>query len=227
MDETRIGSVATTAARIGGRDPAAVLPASTRTGEELFACAFERDASEPDSYAWVMLDAAGGVVHDTALVRETAELIAMCETAEEAAATLTADEADAALERALALAEQAGDERAALACRAMREAIAPLTAAEPEIRVARGAYLDEVAQVANLVGDRFDYLKETAYELSAQLSGRPGEPGEELAEAAWTAVRILARDGPPDRFREAVEGGMAAASAFADDLVSNYLEDLE
>jgi hypothetical protein len=227
MDETRIGSVATSAAAIGGRDPSAVLPARTRSGRELFVCAFERDPSEPDSYDWLMLDDAGQVVHDTAVVRETAELIAMCETAEEASAALAAPEADDALRRALDLAEEAGDDRAALACRAMREAIAPLAAAEPEIRVARGAYLDEVAQIANLVGDRFDFLKETAYELSAQLSGRPGEPGEELAEAAWNAVRILARDGPPDRFREAVEGGMGAASAFADDLVSNYLEDLE
>jgi hypothetical protein len=167
------------------------------------------------------------VVHDGAVVRETAELIAMCETAEEAAALLSAPDADAALGRALSLAEAAEDHHVALACRAMREALEPLAGLDTGIRVARPGYLDEVAAAAAMVGDRFDYLKEAAYELSAKLGGTPGEPGEELAEATWNAVRALARDGAPDRFRELVEGGMPAASAFADDLVANYLEELE
>jgi hypothetical protein len=38
---------------------------------------------------------------------------------------------------------------------------------------------------------------------------------------------VLARDGAPDRFREAVETGMAAAQAFADDVLDNYVIDLE
>ncbi len=220
MDEARIASVAEVAAAVGGRTPVAVVPALSAGGVELFACAY----TEP--YAWVMLAGAGEVVRDAAVVRETAELIAMCETAEEASAALAAPAADAALERVLALADAAAEERTALACRAMREAIAPLTGDPAGIRVARATYLDEIAVAAGLVGDRFDFLKETAYELSARLTGRPGEPGEELAEAAWAAVRLLARDGAPDRFREAVEGGMAAASAFAEDLLEHYVEDL-
>jgi hypothetical protein len=84
-----------------------------------------------------------------------------------------------------------------------------------------------VAAAANLVGDRFDYLKEVAYDVSANLEGTPGEKGEALAEALWSAVRLLARDGAPDRFREAVETGMAAAEAFADDVLVNYVIDLE
>jgi hypothetical protein len=93
--------------------------------------------------------------------------------------------------------------------------------------VAEPGYLDRVAVTAAMVGDRFDYLKEIAYGVSAKLSGTPGESGEALAESLWSAVRILARDGAPDRFREAVEGGMAAAQAFADDVLDNYVLDLE
>ena len=78
-----------------------------------------------------------------------------------------------------------------------------------------------------MVGDRFDYLKDVAYGVSAKLSGAPGESGEALAESLWAAVRILARDGAPDRFREAVEGGMAAAQAFGEDVLDNYVIDLE
>ena len=66
-----------------------------------------------------------------------------------------------------------------------------------------------------MVGDRFDYLKDVAYGVSAKLSGAPGEAGEALAESLWSAVRLLARDGAPDRFREAVEGGMAVVEASA------------
>jgi hypothetical protein len=109
----------------------------------------------------------------------------------------------------------------------MREAIAPLLAGEPGVRVAEPGYLDRVAVAASLVGDRFDYLKEIAYDVSAHLAGTPGEEGEELAEALWGAVRVLARDGSPDRFREAVETGMAAAQAFAEDVLDNYVIDLE
>ena len=86
---------------------------------------------------------------------------------------------------------------------------------EEGVRVAEPGYLDRVAVTAAMVGDRFDYLKDIAYGVSAKLSGAPGESGEALAESLWAAVRILARDGAPDRFREAVEGGMAAAQAFA------------
>ena len=109
----------------------------------------------------------------------------------------------------------------------MREALAPLIGRGEEVRVAEGAYLDDRARIANLVGDRFDLLKEAALAASGRLSGTPGEEGEALAEALWNAVRLLTRDGAPDRFRESVEGAMAAASAFADDVVANYLIDFE
>ena len=59
--------------------------------------------------------------------------------------------------------------------------------------------------------------------MSARLTGAPLDPLEPLAEALWAALRILARDGAPDRFREHVEGAMGAGRAFADDVVAGYL----
>ena len=39
-------------------------------------------------------------------------------------------------------------------------------------------------------------------------------------------MRLLARDGAPDRFRNAMEGAIGAAGAFADDVQANYVLDL-
>ena len=219
MDEQRIVAAADQAARHG--DVAAVLPMRTTGGALRFACALRRD----DGLGWVVLDDAGAPLETPGEIRSAAETIAICETAEESSAFLAASEADAQLERALGL---AGDrETVAVAVRAMREAIAPLLQTEEGVRVAEPGYLDRVAVTAAMVGDRFDYLKDIAYGVSAKLSGAPGESGEALAESLWAAVRILARDGAPDRFREAVETGMAAAQAFADDVLDNYVIDLE
>jgi hypothetical protein len=219
MDEQRIVAAAGQAARHG--DVAAVLPVRTTAGALRFACALRQS----DGLAWVVLDDDGRPLRAPAEIRSAAETIAICETAEESSAFLAAGEADASLERALAA---AGDrEPVAVAVRAMREAIAPLVAGAAGVRVAEPGYLDRVAVAASLVGDRFDYLKDVAYDVSASLAGTPGEDGEELAEALWAAVRVLARDGAPDRFREAVETGMAAAQAFADDVLLNYVIDLE
>ena len=44
-----------------------------------------------------------------------------------------------------------------------------------------------------------------------------------MAQSLWGAIRILSRDGAPDRFREAVELAMGPAAAFADDVVAQYL----
>jgi hypothetical protein len=219
MDEQRIVVAAGQAARHG--DVTAVLPVRTTAGTLRFACALRRD----DGLAWVVLDDAGEPLRVPGEIRSAAETIAICETAEESSAFLAAGEADAFLERALAAADDR--ETVAVAVRAMREAIAPLLAGEAGVRVAEPGYLDRVAVAASLVGDRFDYLKDIAYDVSANLAGTPGEEGEALAEALWAAVRVLARDGAPDRFREAVETGMAAAQAFAEDVLDNYVIDLE
>lgn len=220
MDEDRIVAAAEAAGRHGG-PVSAVLPMRTTAGDERFACALARG----EEFAWVVLDAGGEPLRAPAEIRSVAETIAICETAEESGAMLAATEADALLVRALGLVGD--DETVAVAVRAMREAIAPLLGEDAGVRVAEPGYLDRVAVTAGLVGDRFDYLKDIAYGVSAKLGGTPGEPGEELAEALWAAIRLLARDGAPDRFREAIEGGMGAAQAFAEDVLDNYVIDLE
>ncbi len=219
MDEERIVAAAEAAERHGG-PVAAVLPMRTTAGVVRFACALQRG----DQLAWVVLDDDGVPLEVPGEIRSAAETIAICETAEESGAMLAAVEADGLLQRSLELVGD--DETVAVALRAMREAVAPLLQTEAGVRVAEPGYLDRVAVTAAMVGDRFDYLKDIAYGVSAKLSGAPGESGEALAESLWAAVRILARDGAPDRFREAVEGGMAAAQAFADDVIDNYVIEL-
>jgi hypothetical protein len=224
VDELRIEDAARRAAGHASASPQAVLPAVRASGDEAFLCAF----AAGDGLRWLVL-AADGPLADARRVRDVAELVAMCEAAEEAAAGLAAAEAMPLLERAAALAADARDDQASLAARAAHEALAPLAAeiGTPAVRVAEPAYLDRMAAAANLVGDRFDLLKEAALAASGRLGGTPGEAGEALAEALWAAVRTVARDGAPDRFREVVEASMGSAAAFADDVVDNYLIELE
>jgi hypothetical protein len=223
VDEARIEQAAADAARHADARPDAVLPVRTTRGRALFACAFAR----PERHVWLVIDDDGVIITDRQLVGDTAELVAMCETAEEACAMLAAGDADAILARAAALAAAAADNDTLVAVRATREAIAPVVREPAVIRVAELAYLDRVAHAAEVIGDRFDLLKETALAASGRLSGAPGDPREPLAEALWDAVRTLARDGAPDRFREMIEGGMGAAAAFALDVIDNYLVALE
>jgi hypothetical protein len=222
VDELRIEDAARRAAGHAAGPPQAVLPAVRASGEEAFLCAF----ADGEGLRWLVL-VADGPLADARRVRDVAELVAMCEAAEEAAAALSASEAMLLLEHAAALAADARDEQASLAARATHEALAPLAADVPGVRVAEPAYLDRMAASANLVGDRFDLLKEAALAASGRLGGVPGEQGEALAEALWAAVRSVARDGAPDRFRELVEASMGSAAAFADDVLANYLIDLE
>ena len=105
----------------------------------------------------------------------------------------------------------------------MYQALEELQPLVQGVRVAEPGYLDGLAAAAGLIGDRFDLLKETAGQVSAHLTGGELDPLEPLAEQLWGAIRILAREGAPDRFRENVEGAMGAARAFADDVVEQYL----
>jgi hypothetical protein len=219
MEAARIEAVAARAEAASALPCTAVLPVRVAAGRDLFVCAFGADGE----HVWLVVDEAGEGVRDEQVVREAVELAAICESAEEAAAVLAGADALAALERAGALAAAAGERQAASAVAAMREALSPALAEGGGIRVADPAYLDRIAELAAPVGDRFDYLKEVADGVSARLDGRPGEPLEALAEALWSAVRALARDGAPDRFREQLEGAMAAAAALADDVVEHYV----
>jgi hypothetical protein len=222
VDAAEVETVALRAAGHGGGVPAAVLPLR-RAGETLFLCAFSRPGRPAEEYGWLLLDAAGEPRTSPVTVRGAAEVVVLCETAEEAAAALAADEALPLLQRALAIADEHGHAEAALAARATIEALEDLLEVLPEFRVADAVYVDALAARAAMVGDRFDLLKEAAGDVTAQLSGAPGEPLEPLAQLLWDAVRLLARDGAPDRFASTMEGAVAAAAAFAEDVQRNYL----
>ena len=202
-----------------GELPKGVIPVREPKRGEVFVCALERDGG----YGWVVIDDAGDPLDDARAIRQIVELAAVCEAAEEAAAALSIDEALPALAEAWRLARELGESDAELAAHAMYQAVEELQPLVDGLRVADPLYLDRLAQAAGQIGDRFDFLKESAGQVSARLTGGPIDPLEPLAEALWAAIRLLSRDAPPDRFREHVEGAMGSARAFADDVVAGYL----
>ena len=214
-----IEEAARAAAELTGAVPAAVLPAIVRTVQHVFVCAL----AEGDERRWLVVDEAGRPVTDPATIRDAVEILAISEIAEEAVSLLVLEESRPLVGRTLELATDHGEESAVVAARATMEALDALAEVAPGgVRVASAVHLDAVAAAAVLVGDRFDLIREAAIEVSSHLSGEPGDPRDELARTIWDAVRVLARDGSPDRFREAVENGMSAASALADDVLSHY-----
>jgi hypothetical protein len=176
-----------------------------------------------DALGWVVIDAAGAPLDERRVIRQAVELAAICEAAEETAAALAIDDAMPALAGAWRLAGELGEGDAELATHAMYQALEELQPLVQGLRVAEPAYLDRLAAAAALVGDRFDLLKEAAGQVSARLTGAGLDPLEPLAEQLWGAIRLLSREGAPDRFRENVEGAMGAARAFADDVLEQYL----
>ncbi|MGI9116586.1 MAG: hypothetical protein ACR2JV_02975 [Gaiellales bacterium] len=206
-----------------GVPPRGVIPANDLRRGALFVCAVPRD----EAFGWVVIDEAGVPLDEPAAIRQVVELAAICEAAEETAAALSLDEALPLLADAWRLAGELGEADAELATHAMYQALEQLQPLVDGLRVADPTYLDQLAAAAALVGDRFDLLKETAGGVSARLTGAGIDPLEPLAEALWNAIRMLAREGAPDRFRENVEGAMGAARAFADDVVAQYLVPLD
>ena len=182
-------------------------------------CAVPRD----DGLDWVVIDDAGEPIVDREAVRGIVEIAAICEAAEESAAALAIDQALPALADAWRLAGELGEAEAQLAAHAAYQAMETLQPLVAGVRVADPTYLDQLAAAAALVGDRFDLLKEAAGQVSARLTGRGLDPLEPLAQSLWAAIRILSRDGTPDRFRQSVEGAMGPAAAFADDVLEHYL----
>jgi hypothetical protein len=79
-----------------------------------------------------------------------------------------------------------------------------------------------MAGLARALGDRFDLLQEAAGGVTMRLT-EPGNALEPLARALWDAVRVLSRDGAPERFATTLEAAMPAARALADDVQASYL----
>ncbi|MEY4225720.1 MAG: hypothetical protein RL190_477 [Actinomycetota bacterium] len=223
MDEAAIEAAANAAQALAGVRPQAVVPVDQPKRGVVFVCALPRG----DDLGWVVVDGAGAPVTGRAAVRQIVELAAICEAAEESAAALAVDEALPALARAWELARELEEAEAELAAHAAYQAVEALQPLVQGLRVADPGYLDRLAQAAALVGDRFDLLKEAAGQVSARLTGHGADPLEPLATALWAAIRLLSRDGPPDRFREGVETAMGPAQAFADDVLARYLVPLD
>ena len=219
MDEGAIVQAAGQVEARFGRAPAGVVPARDLRRGDVFVCGVPAG----DDVEWVVVDAAGEALDDAREVRRVVELAAICEAAEETAAALALDDALPALAEAWRLARDLGEAEAELATHAMHAALEELQPLVQGLRVADPAYLDRLGLAAAAVGDRFDLLRETAGQVSARLTGAAIDPLEPLAEHLWAAIRILARDGAPDRFRENVEAAMGSARAFADDVLARYL----
>ncbi len=200
----------------GGAEVLAVLPTRNGSGVGAYVCA----AGRADEVRWVVLDEALQPLVDRRRIRDAVETAVVCEAAEESTGRLSADEAGVVLDRVVSLAE--ADEASLVAATEVQRALAGFERLDG-VRVAEPTYLDRLAAANALLADRFDLLRDAAGAAAARLTGRPGEPGEALAEALWDAVRLLARDGAPDRFRDNVEGAMAAAAALADDVEAGYL----
>lgn len=219
MEPIAIEAAAAHVEALLGVTPRGVVPASDLRRGDLFICA----VPQGEALGWVVIDAEGTPLDERRVIRQAVELAAICEAAEETAAALAIDEALPLLAEAWRLAGELGEADAELATHAMYQALEELQPLVQGIRVADPAYLDRLAGAASLIADRFDLLKETAGQVSARLTGAGIDPLEPLAEKLWGAIRILAREGAPDRFRENVEGAMGAARAFADDVLDQYL----
>ncbi len=219
MDEAVIEAAGAAVEARFGRAPQAIVPVSQPLQGVAFVCAVAGD----DGLGWVVINAEGEPITDGATVRQAVEIAAICEAAEESAAALAVDEALPALADAWRMAQDLGEDDAEVAAHATYQAVEALQPLVSGLRVADPVYLDQLASAAGLVGDRFDLLKEAAGQVSARLTGQGIDPLEPLAQALWGAIRILSRDGAPDRFRQAVESAMGAAAAFADDVVQHSL----
>ena len=219
VDEAGIELAAAQVVGRFGRQPQAIVPVHQPGLGASFVCAVPRS----DGLDWVVVDATGSPLDDRARIRGVVEIAAICEAAEESAAALAVDEALPALAEAWRLAGSLGEAGAELATHAAYQAVETLQPLVTGLRVADPTYLDRLADAAALLGDRFELLKEEAGQVSARLTGQGSDPLEQLAQSLWAAIRILSRDGSPDRFRQAVEGAMGPAAAFADDVLEHYL----
>jgi hypothetical protein len=185
----------------------------------------ELDEDEVPELGWIALDGNGKPLAESRRVQEAAMLAALCETAEEAALVPDAAEIAEAAERALAL---AGQERADLrsALEATREAALAAAAHGEGLRVARTAYVDDLAAAARGLGAAAEQLQQRGSELSAGLSGDGLDPAEALARAVWEVLERIAASGSPERFSDTLGDAAPAISAFAEDVLEHYRGEL-
>jgi hypothetical protein len=186
----------------------------------------DEDAGEVPELGWIAVDGDGLALADSRRVQEAAMLTALCETAEEAALVPEAAEIAGAVERALAL---SGDDRPELraALEATREAALAAAVYDDGLRIARTGYVDQLGDAARALAASAQGLQRHGAELSAGLSGQPGDPAEALARAVWDVLDRIALAGAPERFGDALGEAAPAISAFAEDVLAHYRADLD
>ncbi|HET6172834.1 MAG TPA: hypothetical protein VFD90_09515 [Gaiellales bacterium] len=214
-----------------GEEVVGVLVADPFDRGLVFLCALgppaedDLDDDEIPELGWIALAPDGVAIADERRVQEAAMLAALCETAEEAALVPDAPEIAEAAERALAL---AGAERPELRAALDAAHVAALGAAAhgDGLRVARTAYVDELADAARALGAGAEALQQRGAELSSGLTGAPLDPAEPLARAVWEVLERIAAAGSPERFSDALADAAPAISAFADDVLAHYRVEL-
>jgi hypothetical protein len=185
----------------------------------------ELDEDDVPELGWIALDVSCKPLAESRRVQEAAMLAALCETAEEAALVPDAAEIAEAAERALALAgEERPELRSALA--ATHEAALAAAAHGAGLRVARTAYVDELAAAARGLAAAAEQLQQRGSELSAGLTGAALDPAEALARAVWEVLERIAAAGSPERFSDALGDAAPAISAFAEDVLEHYRAEL-
>jgi hypothetical protein len=215
-----------------GEEVVGVLVADPFDHGLVFLCALgppaEDDDDDPDDVpelGWIAVDGEGLALSDDRRVQEAAMLAALCETAEEAALVPDAAEIAEAAERALGLAGERPELRAAL--EATRAGAHAAAAFGDGLRVARTGYVDQLADAARAIASATQELQQCAGQLSSGLSGLPLDPSEPLARSVWGVLERLAAAGAPERFSDELTDAAGAISAFAEDVLEHYRADLD
>jgi hypothetical protein len=147
-----------------------VLAAEPLAFGRVYLCAFESDAG----HTWIALDATGALVRSREVVREAAQLAALCEVAEEAAGGGDLPELRARLRELHETEAPEGIEEAEDAARALAETL------QPEPRLASTDYLDRLGSAAR--------------RLEQALGDDAGSPFGAAMQQALPAVEELAAD---------------------------------
>ena len=171
------GSYAGDGERLSG-----VVAAEPEEGVRVYLCAFERG----ESRSWLGLDAEGQPVEDRELVREAAELSALCELAEEISGGGDLEELRSVLVRLRLTEGPAGIEEAEEAALALEAAVG-----RPP-RVASHAYLDAVGaatrRLERALGDAAASPFAQAMQLATGAVSELADEVEHEYKLAWSEV---------------------------------------
>jgi hypothetical protein len=194
-----------------GESVAAVMAAEPGLGYRVYVVAIERGGE----LSYLALDGALEPLLDRRLVREAVTMLGLAERAEEASTAITTDQLDAPFGEAERALRTAGQEAAATAAAAVRDALAALSAAAAGPRLATPLFLDRVGAAAAELGRCLDDYRFHAERLSDGAQAATPE-----VEAAWMALALATRAGDPSGFSQAMTATTGAVEALADDVLA-------